>query len=79
MKIFGQEITWIRNANKKYLFLDDLDMLYSQLLTKSIAELAKELNVPPNSIRHRVHKYFLPEMIKNIKKDRRPKEKYYGS
>lgn len=70
IKIFGQEIT-VRGSNKLHTILDDIDMLYSELQTMSIAQLAKKLDVPPNSIRHRVNRYFLPEMKANIKRQRR--------
>lgn len=70
MKIFGSEIK-VRGSNKEYTVLDDLDNLYQELLTQSMAQVARKYNVPANSIRHRVHKYFLPEMLENIKRQRR--------
>lgn len=69
VKIFGNEIT-PRGSNRKYTELDDLDSLYTTLLSKSMGELAKETGIPYNSIRHRVHKYFTQEMIDRIKRDR---------
>lgn len=70
MKIFGNEIK-VRGSNKLHKELDDLDNLYQELLTQSMAQVAKKYGVPPNSIRHRVRKYFLPEMLQNIKRERR--------
>ena len=70
MKIFGRELK-VRGSNKIHTILDDLDLLYEELLLYSMAEVAKKYNVPPNSIRHRVQKYFLPEMKEKIKRERR--------
>ena len=70
MKIFGREFN-TRGSNKVHTILDDLDNLYSELLIMSVAQVAKKYKVPPNSIRHRVMKYFLPEMVDNIKRQRR--------
>ena len=70
MKIFGKEIKK-RGANKKYPELDDLDWLYSRLKTMSITQLAKKLEVPQNSIRHRVFSHFPQEWIDSIVKERK--------
>jgi hypothetical protein len=51
--------------------LDDLDWVYEQLRTKSIAELSKELEIPYNSIRFRVVKYFPLAWQDAIKKERK--------
>jgi hypothetical protein len=75
VKIHGIQHS-LRGANKKYYQLDDMDELYEKLQLLSIGALAKELGVPQNSIRHRVMKYFPPEWIANIKKDRRYKQEY---
>jgi hypothetical protein len=62
-----------RGANKKYDFLDDFDWLYEQLKVKSIAQLAKECDVPANSIRHRVMCDLFPEEWRlNIRWERKP-------
>lgn len=70
MKQNGQEFN-LRNSNHKYYMLDDLDMLFERLKEVSVGKLAKELNVPQNSIRYRVMRYFTEEQIAAIKKDRR--------
>jgi hypothetical protein len=70
VKLFGSEIT-PRGSNRKYVELDDLDNLFTILLTKSIGQFAKETGIPYNSIRHRVHKYFTQEMIDKIRRERR--------
>ena len=70
MKINGKEFK-MRGSNHKYYVLDDLDNLYQLLLTKSIAQLSKELDVPQNSIRYRCFRYFSDEQLKAIKKERR--------
>ena len=70
VKLFGNE--WKpRGSNKKYPELDDLDQLYDELLHNSMAQVAKNKGVPPNSIRHRVHKYFTQEMKDKIARQRR--------
>ena len=68
LKIKGKWVL-IRGSNKKHTVLDDIDWLYKQLLTKSRAELAKELNVPYNSINYRL-RYFSEEQRKLIKRER---------
>ena len=70
MKIFGRDIK-VRNSYKVHSSLDDLDNLYAELQTMSMGMVAKKYGVPYNSVRHRVMKYFLPEMIDNIKRQRR--------
>lgn len=70
MKIHGIDLK-LRGANKLYPQLDDLDSLFEKLKNKSIGKLAKELDVPQNSIRYRVFKYFPAEWIACIRKDRR--------
>lgn len=65
MKYKGVEIR-TRGANKKYPELDDLDYICKRLEMPNglcITELAKELGVPQNSIRHRLYKYVDPEWI----------------
>lgn len=68
--LFGSKLD-VRGSNKKYPELDDLDTLYNKLLTMSIGQLSKELGVPYNSIRHRVHKYFTQEMLDKICRQRK--------
>ncbi len=70
VKIFGNWIE-VRNSNRDHTVLDDLDNLYDLLLKKSMAQVAKELGVPANSIRHRVYKYFTSEMRDNLYRERR--------
>ena len=73
MKLQGQ-IIQKRGSNKKYPFLDDLDALYEALKEKSIGELAREWNVPQNSIRTRVMNHFPDEWFLEMKIDRLGKE-----
>lgn len=75
MKINGEEAITPRGANKKYHQLDDLDLLYELLQKKCIADVAKDLDVPPESIRYRVIHYFPEEWEANIKRKRRPHTK----
>lgn len=60
----------VRGSNHKWNILDNLDNLYEMLKTKSIAQVSKELKVPQNSIRYRIFKYFSPQEIKAIKRQR---------
>ena len=70
-KIFGERLEFIRNSNKLYTQLDDLDWVYSELKVMSMAQFAEKHKVPYNSVRHRVHKYFPPEWLSSIKRQRR--------
>ncbi len=57
-----------RNSNHKHSVLDDLDDLKFKLINegKCPAEVAKELEVPYNSVRYRIMKYFTPEEIELV-------------
>lgn len=77
MIIDGKVVTR-RGANKKYPELDDIDKLYDRVRRDQdhpvcITDLAKELGVPQNSIRHRLIDSGLlsEEKIKNIYMKRR--------
>lgn len=70
LKQNGEEFQ-LRNSNHKYFKLDDLDWLYAELQKVSMGELAKRLNVPFNSIRYRCTRYFSPEQMESIVKERR--------
>lgn len=73
IKVNGQELE-IQSNNCLYSVLNDIDLLYEKLKTMHITQLAKELQVPQNSIRFRVHKYFPlidAEWEKNIVKGRK--------
>lgn len=68
VKINGQVIA-TRGSNKVYYQLDDLDWLYVQLQTMTMAQLARALGIGRNSrnvIRHRVDRYFPDEWKANI-------------
>lgn len=73
MKINGQDIV-TRPSNKLYHQLDDLDWLFEELKKKTISELAKELDLPQNSVRFRVMQYFPDDWKKQIKKSRKWKD-----
>lgn len=70
LKQNGEEFQ-LRNSNHKYFRIDDLDWLYAELLKVSIGELSKRLNIPYNSLAFRVRRYFSPEQIEKIVKQRR--------
>jgi len=63
-----------RGSNHKHECLDDIDNLKYHLITlgKCIADLAREMKVPPNSINYRVKKYFTKEEQAQIGWKRRP-------
>jgi uncharacterized membrane-anchored protein len=54
-----------RGSNKKYPQLDDIDKLAVMSLTTCPADIARELNVPPNCVRYMMDKYFTPEQKAN--------------
>lgn len=69
MKINGRDVI-LRGSNHKHTCLDDLDKILDMLKTKSMAQLAKELSVPANSIRYRLHRYCSEEQLAAITKQR---------
>ena len=71
MKLNGVEFH-PRGANKKYVFLDDLDWLYENLKVMSMSAFAKLHGCPFNSVRSRVMKYFTAEMKASIIYERVP-------
>lgn len=70
MKVNGRELH-LRPSNHKHWVLDDLDKLFEMLKVKSMSEVAKELNVPANSIRYRITRYLSDEQLAQIKQGRR--------
>lgn len=74
MKIQGKQLQ-LRGSNHKYWQLDNLDELFETLKAKSIGEFCKETNIPYNSVRYRVERYFTDEMKAAIKRDRKPHKK----
>ena len=72
MILNGQEIKR-RGANKKYgAKLDNLDDLYTELKSKSIAQLSKEWDIPYNSIRW-MTQYFPEDWKTQIVRERKRK------
>ncbi len=66
------QIIHTRGSNKLYEHIDNLDDLYVTLQKMSMAQAAKFYKVPPNSIRHRVEKYFPQEWKDTICYQREP-------
>lgn len=69
--IFNGKVIPRRGSNKKYLELDDVDMLYERVRKDGenpicITDLAKELGVPQNSIRHRLRSILADDQWKNV-------------
>lgn len=68
-RIFGMVIPG-RGSNHRYSELDDLDALYELLKADCVAQVARNLGVPANSIQYRVNKFFPKEWIQSIVKKR---------
>ena len=61
----------VRGSNKLYTQLNDLDFIFNELKSKCPADLAKELDVPYNSLRYIIVTYFTEEEQEQIAWKRR--------